>query len=163
MERDALISDDGLYRWWLSRRWARSDGGYALSIGLNPSKADHMIDDPTIRREVDFAHKWGVDALAKVNLFGFRATEPQDMKHALDPIGPHNDAWIKRLAHGAKIIVVAWGGDGGFMDGDKRVLELLGDKPLFCLGVTKDGFPRHPLYVPKVKELEPYEGRILRP
>ncbi len=48
-ESGAVISDDGLYRYALSRIWDRSKQA-AMFVGYNPSTADALKDDPTIRR-----------------------------------------------------------------------------------------------------------------
>ena len=121
---------------------------YAMFIGLNPSTADEVRDDPTIRRCMGFAKSWGFPRLCMTNLFAFRATDPAVMKAAADPIGPDNDRWLVALAHHAAVVVAAWGTHGTFRDRDKAVRLLLPGR-LHCLRETKDGFPAHPLYLPK--------------
>ena len=81
--------------------------GYAMFIGLNPNKADEILDDPTIRRCMTFAQAWGYDALCMTNLFAFRATKPTDMLAALDPIGSENDKHLVELSRGAGVVVAA--------------------------------------------------------
>jgi hypothetical protein len=109
-----------------------------------PSTADETADDPTIRRCIGFAKRWGYGGLVMLNLFAFRATDPRDMRAAADPIGPDND-W--HLTHSpAALIVAAWGAGGTFMDRDRAVRAILGDR-LMALGHTNHGQPRHPLYV----------------
>ena len=52
MTRQAEISDDGNYRWWLIRSWGRAtiySHPYVVWIMLNPSTADAEVDDPTIK------------------------------------------------------------------------------------------------------------------
>lgn len=127
---------------------------------LNPSTADHRVDDPTIRRCIDFARRWGHGSLLVVNLFAFRTHEPAELMRALDPIGPKNDHYLDYAWQRANAMVVAWGVHGRFMGRHGEVLCRLEHrkKPLLCLGRTKDGFPRHPLYLPGATRPEPWDG-----
>ena len=118
-----------------------------MFIGLNPSRADEQVDDPTIRRCMGYGRAWGYGGLIVANLFAFRATWPRDLKKAKRPIGRQNDAWLNRLAAGAKLVVAAWGNDGGFMGRDQVVRRRFGQ--LWCLKVNQSGQPAHPLYQPK--------------
>jgi hypothetical protein len=122
------------------------DKSYLMVVGLNPSTADETRDDPTIRKCVGFAKRWGFGALCMTNLFAFRATNPRVMKGSPQPIGEENDRWISACAKEAGRIIAAWGVHGGFMARDEEVLELIDG--VECLQRTKHGFPAHPLYVP---------------
>jgi len=144
----AVLSADRQYRYELWRRWG--DGDYCCFIGLNPSTADEKTDDPTIRRCVGFAKSWGYGALCMLNLFAFRATDPSDMKRAVDPVGADNDATLARRTVGAGVVIAAWGVHGAYRDRAREVITNLSD--LYCLGLTKAGHPRHPLYLPKTAE-----------
>ena len=117
-----------------------------MFVGLNPSTADEVENDPTIRRCVNYSKRWGYGSLCMVNLFAFRATKPQVMKKHASPVGKENDRWLAELANGAEVVVAAWGANGTHMKRDQAVMRLLAGK-LLCLGKTKDGHPRHPLYV----------------
>lgn len=153
-EKTANISDNGLYRYDLTRQWAPGDNKMVF-IMLNPSTADADVDDPTIRRCVGFAKRFGCSGLRVVNLFGLRATDPKALALSTDPIGGGNIAAIRAAVDSPHTspIVVAW---GSTMAGDKlhaymvhqvRAIARLGCKNPHCLGTTKDGHPRHPLYV----------------
>jgi hypothetical protein len=144
--RRTVLSACRTYRYVL---WRELDAGrpeYALFVGLNPSTADETTDDPTIRRCKDFARRWGFGAVCVANLFAYRATQPAELKAAPAPVGRDNDRWLARVAAGAGVMVAAWGVHGSFAGRDRAVTALLGDR-LSCLGVTKDGHPRHPLYM----------------
>lgn len=160
IQKSAEISECGLYRYTLSRHWAKADPTYALFIGLNPSTADATSDDPTLRRCMAFARDWGFGGLVLVNLFAFRATDPKDMKAAADPIGPRNDDRITTEARHAGVVVTAWGAHGRYLNRDIKVMRLLtaAGVKMVCLGRTKDGSPRHPLYLPKTAERSPVLG-----
>lgn len=139
----AVLSPCRKFRYELWRRW--SDAPACVFVGLNPSTADETNDDPTIRKCVGYAKRWGYGSLCMVNLFAFRATQPKDMLAAADPIGPENDATLKRLATDAGIIIAAWGNHGGHLGRDKAVMAMLPE--LHCLKRNKDGSPAHPLYL----------------
>lgn len=154
MRRDAVISRCGLYRYSLTREWDASLPK-ACFIGLNPSTADALEDDATVRRCIGFAKTWGMGGLIMVNLFAFRATQPADMLKAVDPVGPSNDAWIRRETERAGIVIAAWGNDGGHLDRDKAVMAALTVK-LTAIGRTQSGAPRHPLYMAATAQPMPY-------
>ena len=139
------------YRYSLWREWGADSLGYAMFIGLNPSTADETRDDPTVRRCINFAKDWGFGALCMTNLFAFRATDPTVMKVQSDPNGPDNNATLKKLATDAGVVVAAWGTHGTHRGRDKEVLGML--PGLKCLALTKDGLPKHPLYL--LKALRP--------
>jgi hypothetical protein len=142
--RSAVFSPCRRYRYTLWRLWDEALP-YLQVVGLNPSTADEIADDPTVRRCIGFAARWGYGALCMTNLFGFRATEPRDMRAEPEPVGPENDVHLRAIAEGAGMVLAAWGFHGGYRDRDRGALPLLGT--VMALGLTGGGFPRHPLYV----------------
>ena len=114
---------------------------------LNPSTATEAANDPTIERCERRSRAMGFGALDVVNLFAFRATRPADLFAAEDPVGPECDRVLAEAAAGAGLIVAGWGIHGARHGRDGQVAALLAAHPLTCLGVTKAGQPRHPLYV----------------
>jgi hypothetical protein len=161
-DRSAIFSDDGKYRYHLHRKIGEESRRAAAFIMLNPSTADHLVDDPTIRRCVGFCRRWGCGELHVVNLFAIRATAPADIRKAADPVGPENGSWVRRVVERTRdgLVVCAWGAHGSYMDQDLTVLGWIGHlcSPM-ALGVTKDGHARHPLYVPYGAGLAPFVGR----
>ena len=152
--RDALLSEDGLYRWWLSRTITATDPlvklvGRLVFIMLNPSTADAKIDDRTIRRCMGFAFTFGCAEIIVVNLFGLRSKDPKALKKSEDPVGPDNNYWIKWWTGETKDIIAAWGSHGSHMGQDRAVLEMLRDRQaaVHHLGLNADGSPKHPLYL----------------
>ena len=150
MDKSAVISADGEYRYLLRRRWAF--GPAMVFLMLNPSTADADNDDPTIRRCIGFARDRGFGAVEVGNLFALRATDPTVMKRHAKPIGPDNNdhlmAMMVKAAGDQAPVIAAWGCHGTHLRRAQRVVELSANgQPLQCLGVTKDGHPRHPLYV----------------
>lgn len=158
---DAVISPCGRYRYMLSRTW--DTGAHPLPIiMLNPSTADASIDDPTIRRCMAFARRDGFGGILVANLFAFRSPSPEAMKDEPDPYGPEGSTYIESVLHNAAEhhvpVLAAWGVHGAHLDRAKMVMiSALGHGTrMACLGTTKDGHPRHPLYVKGDQPLEPY-------
>ena len=146
MTRQTILSQCRTYRYTLWREFGGLIGdGYAMFIGLNPSTADEVNDDPTIRRCIAFAKSWGYGALCMTNLFAFRATDPNDMKAAAEPVGPDNDRHLVELARNAGVVVAAWGTHGTYRGRDAIVRSLIPN--LHCLKKTGAGHPGHPLYL----------------
>lgn len=146
-DSEALYSPCGAYRYLLTRRWG--EGGLLLYVMLNPSTATEERNDPTIERCERRARMLGHGGLAVANLFGFRATYPADLRAAPDPVGPENDAVLMQAASGAGTILCGWGTHGALMGrGPQVAARLRGTgRPVCHLGLTRDGHPRHPLYV----------------
>lgn len=119
---------------------------------LNPSTADAEVNDPTIRRCIGFARDWGYGSLEVVNLFSYRATRPQQLKQASDPVGERTDEFILAASDRTELLVLAWGNWGTLLNRDRKVLELLGDRPYFCLSQNRSGQPGHPLYLHRDKQ-----------
>jgi hypothetical protein len=142
----AVLSKCGLYRYRLDRRWG--DGPTCGFIMLNPSTADAELDDPTIRRCIGFAKREGCAGLMVGNLFAFRATNPEDMADADDPEGPENRHFLSNMAERVDgPLIAAWGAHWMAADWPSRWTRQTFGERLMCLGKTKGGEPRHPLYV----------------
>ena len=123
-ESGATFSPCRRWRYLLWRRWDAAKPA-ANFLMLNPSTADEHKLDPTCSRARDYAERWGFGTLIVTNVFGWRATDPDDMKAAKDPVGPGNDAAIVKAARESAIVVCAWGNHGGFNDRSKEVLKKL--------------------------------------
>lgn len=157
----AILSMCGTYRYSLTRSWAQEGGvGKVLWIMLNPSTADASLDDPTIRRCIGFSKAWAYAELEVCNLFALRSTDPSAIYEAADPVGEPNDAAIREAACKADAVVAAWGTFGGHLGRDKAVMKIFTEvqKPPRCLGITMQGFPKHPLYVAGATPLVNYYG-----
>ena len=114
---------------------------------LNPSTATEAANDPTIERCERRSRAMGFGALDVVNLFAFRATRPADLHAAADPVGPDCDRVLLEAAGQAGLIVAGWGVHGARGGRDRQVAQMLTGFAVACLGTTKAGQPRHPLYV----------------
>jgi hypothetical protein len=153
----AVFSGDDVYRYRLARIWGEG-GQHAAWIMLNPSTADALTDDPTIRRCVRFTRAWGLDGLTVVNLFALRATDPAELVGHADPVGPANDQMISEALADAAVLVAAWGAHPMAAGRVTAVTALVPPGArLQCLGTTKAGHPRHPLYVSTRQPLVPWE------
>lgn len=143
---NAHFSPCRTWRYDLWRHWMGGEG-YAMFIGLNPSTADELVNDPTVRRCIGYAKAWGYAGLCMTNLFGYRATDPAVMKQVDDPVGEGNDAALIAHASKAGVVVAAWGVHGTHQGRDQVVKAML--PTLHCLRLTREGHPGHPLYLPK--------------
>ena len=146
LDAGAAFSYCRKYRYSLWRIWD-NNLRKVMFIGLNPSTANELVDDPTIRRCIGFARSWGYGGLYVVNLFAYRATDPKRLRKVANPVGHENDKWLLETASQVEIIVAAWGNKGAYLNRDCEVRKMLPN--LYCLGVTKPGQPRHPLYLRK--------------
>lgn len=146
MDTGAIFSPDRTYRYMLWRQWD-DELPKCTFIGLNPSTADENFDDPTIRRCIRFAKDWGYGRMQMLNLFAYRATDPLVMRLAEDPVGPQNDRWLVEACERSALVVAAWGMHGLYRGRQDHVDGLLEAFPVQCLGKTKSGCPRHPLYL----------------
>lgn len=159
---------EGPYRYRLTRAWG--PGARMVWVLLNPSTANGLKDDATIRRCVGYAKRWRYDGIVVVNLFGMRDTKQRKLRAAADPYGPDNDAAVWVAVEQAKTagapVVIAWGANGALHDAGRRRAEAiatqLGRAP-DCLGRTKEGQPRHPLRLAAAEPLVPYGEAIAKP
>jgi len=144
------------WRYLLWRRWA--DGPVANFLMLNPSTADEVKLDPSCMRARLYAERWGFGALIVTNLFAWRATDPDEMKAARDPVGLQNDGAILQAAKEADLVVCAWGNHGAHLGRSIKVLELLSRNKaaLHALRLNGSGEPAHPLYLPGALRAAPW-------
>ncbi len=161
----ATFSADRLYRYALWRIWDREKPA-VIFVGLNPSTASEFKDDPTIVRLAGFAKKWGYGGLYAGNLFAMVTPDPARLlaewksksRLRMHPVGSDNNQTIEILKRCPGIILVGWGRHGGYCeDRCKAVLEILGE-PVYCLGITDNKQPRHPLY--QLRDAKPREYSV---
>jgi hypothetical protein len=148
----------GKYRYLLWRTWDHASPRL-LWVLLNPSIADGQTDDPTVRRCMRFSQDWRYGGLEIVNLFALRTPYPQALRRAADPVGSENDRYVAAAMTRAGDIVVAWGEYGTYQRRDRVVLGLLSHhaaQPPLCFGSTRNGSPRHPLYLARSASLVSY-------
>lgn len=157
--KEALISDCGQYRYALTRRWGEAPS--LRFVMLNPSTADASLDDPTIRRCMGFAKRDGYGGLVVLNLYAYRATNPKALLTCADAVGPGNDdmlrAHLRSSVGVGRPVVAAWGANAR-LDRWDQVLALASGVDWRCLGTTKSGAPRHPLYLSGDQPLLPFDG-----
>ncbi len=145
----------GRYRYTLWRRWNDAQP-CVLFIMLNPSEANEVKNDPTLRRCIGFAQSWGYGSLEVVNLFAYISSDPSTLKQVEDAVGAENDVYIQQAITNVALIVCAWGACKHIGQRDGDVLHLLNEREAHCLGRTQGGFPRHPLYLARETALVRY-------
>ena len=160
-----------LYRYHLTRHFCEGEGSVAF-IMLNPSKANHLCNDPSVTRCINFARAWRFQTLVVGNLYAWYATDPNELKNVPDPIGlPHNDRFLRCIATQCDKVVVAWGNQGIEHLGEqvfrKRANEVLlllwramaqANRPQridhLVSKWTEGGYPVHPLRLPSGTQSE---------
>jgi hypothetical protein len=156
-----LFSPCRTWRYMLERWW--DEGPSANFLCLNPSTADETRNDPTVTRCQRYAQRWGYAGLVVTNLFALRSTDPSVLLDAADPVGEGNDEHILDQARRAGIVIAAWGVWGKIRERGATIATHLtkAGVPLYCLGVTQQGQPRHPLYLPAEARPVPYRGAVV--
>lgn len=162
-----VFSKDRVYRYTLQRHWTktesdlwsdRGDTGFVQWIGLNPSTADELKNDPTVTRCIQFSKDWGYNGMVMTNLFAFRSTDPKPMLAHKEPTGEDNDFLLRYIADQAALVICAWGNHGAHMGRSKDVVErVLGEREIHCLRLTSRKEPWHPLYLPKTLTPIPFK------
>ncbi len=140
----AVFSEDGKYRYALWRVWSKSRP-IRLQIGLNPSKAGAIKNDPTITRGMARADRDGFGGFLMGNLYGFVSTNPDALMGDGEFIGFENDIYLKQLIELATQHLCGWGSFPAVKKRAAIVLAMI--KEPYCLGVNRDGQPKHPLYI----------------
>lgn len=153
MEKAAVLSACGLYRYGLRRTW-NPELPQLCWLMLNPSTADADKDDATIRICMGRALRMGYGGINVVNLFALRSTDPQALYDAAYPISESplwfkNDVYIQTVARWSRMVICAWGNYGGYQNRARIVLSMLRkfDVKTFALRLTKKGHPCHPLRI----------------
>lgn len=148
IEFGAVFDASGKYRYALWRAWSL-DHARIVFVMLNPSTAEEHKNDPTIRRCMEFAHAWQFGSIEVVNLFAYRTTYARELLKVDDPVGEENNRYLCQAVERCSSVLVGWGANGILLGRDQQVMKLLVHlmKNVYCLGLTKGGHPRHPLYV----------------
>ena len=147
-ESGARFSRCRRWRYLLWRCWDPKKP-LANFLMLNPSTADELKLDPSCTRARNYVEQWGFGGLLITNIFGWRATDPGDMRAARDPVGRGNDQAILEAARAARLVVCAWGNHGEHRERAANVLHLLRTNAieLTYLQMNGSGHPAHPLYL----------------
>jgi hypothetical protein len=163
----AEFSACGTWRYLIEERWGAGPiVGFVLH---NPSTATAEKTDHSKSRIRNFAAAWGFDGFALGNRFaGGRSPKPDDLNGMADPIGPDNDKYLAWLAANTHQIICAW---GDLFCPPARTIEVVSllrasGQPLYCLGTTKAGMPKHPAargrqHIPRDQQPELWTPRWL--
>lgn len=160
MKKSAIISKCGNYRYELTRYWDNYDGeNSVIWIMLNPSTADALTDDPTIRKCIGFSKRLGYSGMTVINLFAYRVTKPKFLANVSDPFGPINLEIQEMAFRSWRPIIMAWGRNGSLHSAGNAMLSRIGDTS-YCFGLTKNGQPLHPLMLPYSTPLMRYSQTL---
>jgi hypothetical protein len=161
IEKDAVISKDGKYRYQLTRRWSQVMPMVAFLL-FNPSTADASTDDATIRKAMGFASRWDYGGIVVLNLFAYRSRNPDSLGYVDDPVGVDNDWTIMQALDDVSALICAWGCAQYMrsMERQQRKRALLHSihklhpgLAMQCLGMGVTGEPYHPLMLAYKTEL----------
>ena len=164
----AVLSPCGSYRYRLERDLGLF-GPVGAFIMVNPSTADAELDDQTIRKVKGFATRFGWSRVIVGNVFAFRATDISRLSTVSDPVGPENEEQLRRILDDAENIVCAWGAlqklPPNLRNQWRTIVTLAGasGRALHCLGMVKDGHPKHPLMVGYSTSLAAWPFLLVRP
>tara|TARA_R100000656_G_scaffold60300_1_gene46780 strand:+ start:78 stop:599 length:522 start_codon:yes stop_codon:yes gene_type:complete len=153
MEKSAIISDCGLYRYRLDREWEGKTNHKVMFLMLNPSTANSDINDTTTTRCINYAKKWGYGGLIIGNIYPYRTKSPKELmawkifgeKYS---IFKRNQQHLEEMADEAHVIILAWGAHykGEF----PMYLGCPYGYKMFYLELCKDKLtPKHPLGLSK--------------
>lgn len=146
INNECVFSPDRKYRYTLWRVW-EPNKQYCMFIGLNPSKADEIVNDNTVRRCINYSKDWGYGALCMTNIFAWRETKAELMLLEKEPIGKENNKYLLECAKNAGIVIAAWGNHGKHLNRGNYVKSMIPN--LHCLKISNEGNPWHPLYLKK--------------
>ena len=166
LETGAIFSDCRRWRYVLWRVWDW-DLRLLLSISLNPSTACERFNDKTVAKMIRYAKLWGFGGLIKLNVYGWRAKSPKDMKkQGVAAIGDLNDFWIQEVwkvfgpdgRDQIGLSVGSWG-NHDFLNRGPIIREYIPN--LHYLKLNENGSPTHPLYLPMSTKPVPFNLKAL--
>jgi hypothetical protein len=158
MQNECIFSTDRRYRYLLKHSCSPLfEPNFCTWIGANPSGAMETALDPTLTRIRDFSLSWGYNGFIIANVFGLVSTDPRGLYSVEDPVGAENDRFILEAIRETGVVIAAWGEIGRYQNRGNAVWKMIAEFQPLCLRKTKNGFPGHPLYVPKVTQPEKYK------
>jgi hypothetical protein len=154
--KGAIFSDDRKYRYALWRIWNTSRK-FLMMIGLNPSVANELKNDPTITRGIIRSDREGYGGFLMANLFAYVSTDPNALLKNENTVGEFNDCYIKQMVELSAIQLCGWGSFKPVAKRCDKVFSMLTNP--HCLGINSDGQPKHPLYVAYDTKMIKYENK----
>ncbi len=154
----AVFNLNKTYRYCLIRTWDKSKP-FVMFIGLNPSTADGINNDATIRRCKTLAFNLGYGGLYMLNCFAFISTDPKKLVYDPELIERNND-WLETISKKCADVVFCWGNFKIVKETkrDQEIIKMFPDAKV--LGLNKNGSPKHPLYMPSDTKLISYSDAI---
>ncbi len=147
-----IFSEDRKYRYVLEHKTSVSNDKRCLFVCLNPSKADENISDNTVTRCINYVTKWGFGIFVMCNAYAFRSTYPKELIDEIDPIGQDNYIHIVSESKRADLVIAGWGNllkNTKHKEAVQDIIRKVANKDIYCLELTKNNTPKHPLYLKK--------------
>jgi hypothetical protein len=159
----AVLSKCNKYRYKLYREVDLFKEKTIAYFGINPSTADATIDDATVKKWRGFTERNNGKRFIVGNVFAYRATDVSELSKTSEPIGIENPKYLAEIIAEADVLVPCWGSRNkipkhlrGELDNFMELLKQSG-KPIFCLGKTLSGDPKHPLMLGYSTQLVEWE------
>jgi hypothetical protein len=150
-----------LERWWDGDDYPVAGEGW-LWIGMNPSGAEADVNDLTIAKECEWTKRGDARHYVKCNIGTYRWTDSRTLGKALiQLIHLDNLAVIRGEAERAARIVISTGKPPDELTGAARTLFRTlkqDDRKMHCLGLTKDGWPKHSSRLAYATPFEEFRG-----
>lgn len=172
IDTGAIMDADNIHRYSLWRTWDYNKPRI-MFIGLNPSRATAVKNDPTIGRVIRFADAWGYGSLYFANLYSFRTPYVTELTCDLRPdieeqweplipnlhqaIGAECNAHLQKMISKSETVVPCWGSWPFIQKRADQVLTMI--KYPMAFGLNQDGSPKHPLYLKSDTQLIPYKPK----
>lgn len=133
-------------------------------VGVNPSKADHIDDDHTVRKLAGFCQLWGYSDFTVINVFSRVATKVKELsKPGLVAMSPRARDHFVQACTEADLLVPMWGSRNKLprslhadVDWTAQFLRSSYSNRLMVFGMTESGDPKHPLMLPYTTPLRPW-------
>lgn len=139
----ACFHEGRSYRFALYRRW--SNAPTVTFIGLNPSRADESMNDPTIRRMISFAQDLGCGSIWVVNVYPKCSPYPSALFSGRIRYKKLNRRWVECASLNSQDVVLAYGNHVKQRD-HEWFIQAFPDA--LALKVNQNGRLAHPLYLP---------------
>lgn len=159
----AIISPCGKYRYRLDRD-VQPEGLVFAYFGVNPSTADAVVDDPTVKKWLGFTQRKGGRKFIVGNVFAYRSTDVKQLRVTGDDLfGPDWGLHMSAIIQEADVLVPCWGALAkmpAFMrDTPGMLLQHLraSGKPVMSFGLNNDGTPKHPQMLAYATPLEVWQ------
>ncbi|MDE3320402.1 DUF1643 domain-containing protein [Acinetobacter baumannii] len=144
----AIFSDCQKHRFRLERQLEGNKVVVAV-FGVNPSTADSVNNDSTVKKWIVFANKLEARKLIVGNMFSYISPYVKDLATCGEVTNIENEKHLEDIIRDADVLIACWGARSKVRAALRPYFDQLMDKlknsnkPVYCFGYTKYGDPRH--------------------